>query len=346
MIASVVVLAAITLLVLVLVAIIQWTKLRYVVNPSPDLSVPPVLSAPSEFSVSPDDLSVPSVLSPVIVVEPVISTSPAVSIVPKRTADEFIDRGCWMDSGYLSGGSEISDADYNHAVGVTMLLFEPQDYSSLVALALKKAIDEGYDTFAFQNGNRIWFGNYGEIKNGVIRKYDKFLDSRRLEEAVCTLTGDGWNGRGFLMRVFSVASPYSYISEAHKNRTAESFVYRGCWADGDTFGAIPFRGIRTVAPTYLVLGNFADEMIPYGQNYVQYAIDRALRDGYDTFAFQRGWYLFFGNYNDTYRYDKFGPVPADYNCTPDGYNAQTASDDAWNETHWVNSVYSVVEPKI
>lgn len=255
--------------------------------------------------------------------------TPTPAVPAALTASSFIDRGCWRDGGYRDTPSAIfGNMDrwnifdpINRAINTVSINLRADpatasllnNFDAAKDYAIQLCLAGNYDTFAFQNGEELFLGKYGSFINGTIYKYDKFGSSN----AVCVPFGGPW-----INHVFSAIAPLTHTYQE------SDFVDRGCWYDGILPNSTAAY-TRMVAKSWI---NMTNTGVPRS-DWLNYAKRRAATEGYDTFAFQADFALFFGNYNSEYRYDKLGAVPIVNGCQEFG-------------TGNINRVYSVVAPAL
>ena len=97
------------------------------------------------------------------------------------------------------------------------------------------------------------------------------------------------------------------------NKLSSLYLPRGCWNDNNNN--------KSISNTPIILTNVAGRD---SSKWLEYAMRRAYKENYDTFAFQEGNKLLLGNYNtvgndisDLYKYDKYGEAYG-VNCSDFG----------------------------
>jgi hypothetical protein len=208
---------------------------------------------------------------------------------PCYAVEQFLDRGCWYDNDALRPGSVVSWDVYDLQSHTHDGFILPT--SVYLQFALQKAVLCGYNTFAFQ-GSKLYLTNYN---NDTDSRYDKF------GQVDTTISCPDFGGPG-IIRVYSVIAP--------KTLTAALYKDRGIWQDGHFLYSY-YESIRPISSTWIELKNvLVDGGSLAKSNYYNFALQKAIDGGYDTFAFHQNAdssvILYIANYSEQYRYDKCG----------------------------------------
>ena len=233
------------------------------------------------------------------------------NIYPRYVAADYVDRGCWHQYNFADGSTGINYPIFANRI-TPILMIQPYSRGDPIVFASQKAIMYKCDTFGFGYSGDwlyLYLGNYDSFN-----RYDKYGKSATFIEF----------GSDRIFRIFSVVAPIPSF-------TREQYIDQGCWQDGDFANIGTNRQIRTISPAFLDMRTHTvNGRILQQSEYYNFALNKAIACGYDTFAFQDNNFIVFGNYDfENYRYNKFGRPST--TCYEFGGS-------------WINHVYSTVTP--